>query len=158
MKDFINFDLKDINTELNNLAIQITTNNLGDGHLQNLKLSDTSSNNEIFLIRLIYHVAVMLSCKKYHKLFSPIAMIYENPQVLLGKLFPTMMDDQFLFTKSSMTDVGQWYQCPKGHPYFIGEVCIMRIYVNIMLATNSKSLARKGHQYINTFALSIRII
>ena len=125
MKNFVNFDLKDINTEMNNLAIQIATNNLGDGHLPNLQLSDTSSNSEIFLIRLIYHVAVMLSCKKYHKLFLPIALIYENPQTLKDRLFPTMMDDQFLFTKSSMTDIGQWYQCPNGHPYFIGEVCIM---------------------------------
>ena len=125
MKNFINFDLKDISTELNNLAIQIATNNLGEGHLQNLKLSNTSSNNEIILIRLIYHVAVMLSCKKYHKLFLPIALIYENPQALREKLFPTMIEDQFVFTKSSMTDTGQWYQCPNGHPYFIGEVCIM---------------------------------
>ena len=125
MKNLINFDLKEINTELNNLAIQISSNNLGEGHLPNLKLSNTSSNNEIFLIRLIYHVAVMLSCKKYHKLFLPIALIYENPQALREKLFPTMIEDQFVFTKSSMTDTGQWYQCPNGHPYFIGEVCIM---------------------------------
>ena len=125
MKNFVNFDLKDINTEMNNLAIQIATNNLGDGHLPNLQLSNTSSNSEIFLIRLIYHVAVMLSGTKYHRLFLPIALIYENPQNLKDRLFPTMMDDQFLFTKSSMTDTGQWYQCPNGHPYFIGEVCIM---------------------------------
>ena len=53
-ENFVNFDLKDINTEMNNLAIQIATNNLGDGHLPNLQLSNTSSNSEIFLIRLIY--------------------------------------------------------------------------------------------------------
>ena len=124
MNSFIISDLKVNNTELDNLAIQMITNNIGDAHLQTLKLTYNSNKNEIFLIRLIYHVAVMLSCKKYHKLFSPIALIYENPQALREKLFPTMMDDQFLFTKSSVTDKGQWYQCPKGHPYFIGEVCI----------------------------------
>ena len=118
----MNVNLKDINTELNNLAIQIATNNMGDGHLPNLKLSDTSSNNEIFLIRLIYHVAVMLSCKKYHKLFLPVALIYENPQNLKDRLFPTMMDDHFNSAKAAIKESGKWYQCPNGHPYFIGDV------------------------------------
>ena len=118
----MNSNLKGINIELNNLAIQIATNNLGEGHLQNLKLSQTSSNNEIFLIRLIYHVAVLLSCKKYHKLFLPIALIYENPQNLKDRLFPTMMDDHFNSAQAAIKERGQWYQCPNGHPYFIGEV------------------------------------
>ena len=118
----MNTDLKGINTELNNLTIQIATNNLGDGHLPNLKLTDKSSNNEIFLIRLIYHVAVMLSSKNYHKLFLPIALIYENPQSLKDRLFPTMMDDHFNSAKGAITESGKWYQCPNGHPYFVGDV------------------------------------
>ncbi|KAI6647030.1 E3 ubiquitin-protein ligase [Oopsacas minuta] len=120
LKDFMNSDLKEINPELNNLVIQITTNNFGDGNLPNLKLTDTSSNHELFLIRLIYHAAVMLSCKKYHKLFLPIALIYENPQTLQDRLFPTMMDDQFNSAKAAIGESGNWYQCPNGHPYFIG--------------------------------------
>ena len=107
---------------MKDLTLQIITNNLGDGHLPNLQLSDTSSNSEIFLIRLIYHVAVMLSCKKYHKLFLPIALIYENPQTLKDRLFPTMMDDHFNSAKAAIKEAGNWYQCPNGHPYFIGRV------------------------------------
>ncbi|KAI6647050.1 E3 ubiquitin-protein ligase [Oopsacas minuta] len=122
LKDFVNSDLKKINPVLYNLAIQIATNNFGNGNLPNLKLTDTSSNHELFLIRLIYHVAVMLSCKKYHKLFLPIALIYEDPQTLQDKLFPTMMDDPLISAKVAMIgESGKWYQCPKGHPYFIGN-------------------------------------
>ena len=74
-------------------------------------------------MRLIYHVAVMLSAKRYHKLFSPIALLYDNPMSLQDKLFPTMMDDQFLAAKSAMSvETGSWYNCPNGHPYFIGNV------------------------------------
>ena len=118
----MNSDIKDISPELKNLATQIMTNNLGDGHLQNLKLSDTSSNNEIILIRLIYHVAVMLSSKRYHRLFLPIALIYENPQNLNGKLFPTMIEDPLISIRGIIKETGKWYQCPNGHPYFIGNV------------------------------------
>ena len=118
----MNSDIKDISPELKDLAIQILTNNLGNGHLPNLKLSDTSTNNEILLIRLIYHVAVMLSSKKYHELFLPIALIYENPQSLKGKLFPTMRDDLLNTIGDAIKETGRWYQCPNGHPYFIGNV------------------------------------
>ena len=149
MINFVNSDIKDINQELKALAFQIITNNLGDGYLPNLKLSDTSTNSEVFLIRLIYHVAVMLSSKKYHKLFLPIALIYENPQALCEKLFPTMMDDQFIFTKSSMTESGQWYQCPNGHPYFIGEVCTMYINLKILCLPTMESLGGVKYIYIN---------
>ncbi|KAI6655776.1 E3 ubiquitin-protein ligase [Oopsacas minuta] len=119
--DFVNNDFAMINQELKNLTNQIATNNLGDGILPNLILNDRCRNNELFLIRLIYHVAVMLSYKKYHQLFLPIALIYEKPETLNDKLFPTMMDDQFLFTKNAMTEGGKWYECPNGHPYFIGN-------------------------------------
>ncbi|KAI6652351.1 E3 ubiquitin-protein ligase [Oopsacas minuta] len=121
VKKFINTGPLHMTSELKDLAIQITTNNFGDGHLRNLELKHNSNNHELFLIRLIFHGAVMLSCGKYHKLFQPIALLYSNPQSLRGRLFPTMMDDQFIYTKSSMTETGQWYQCPKGHPYFIGD-------------------------------------
>ncbi|KAI6656630.1 E3 ubiquitin-protein ligase [Oopsacas minuta] len=123
LTNFVNSDLKKINPVLYNLAIQITTNNFGDGNLPNLKLTDTSSNHELFLIRLIYHVAVMLSCKKYHKLFLPIALIYENPQTLQDRLFPTMMDDPLISAKDVMSVLSAsrgWHRCPKGHPYLIG--------------------------------------
>ena len=123
LKDFMLTELKDINPELNNLAIQITNNNLGEGHLQTLILRDTSTNHEIFLVRLIYHVAVMLSSKIYHKLFSPIALLYYNPISLQDKLFPTMIDDQFFTAKAALTEkTGKWHSCPNGHPYFIGDV------------------------------------
>ena len=118
----MNSDIKDIGPELKDLAIQIITNNLGDGHLPNLKLSNNSTNREILLIRLIYHVAVMLSSKKYHKLFLPIALIYENPQNLKGRLFPTMIDDPLISIAGAIKESGKWYQCPNGHPYFIGNV------------------------------------
>ena len=85
-------------------------------------LTDRSRNNEIFLTRLIYHSAVMFSFKKYNNLLLPIALIYENPKVLEDKLFPTMTDDQFILIKDSIPDGGMWYQCPNGHPYFIGNV------------------------------------
>ena len=122
MINFVNSDVKDFSPEMKDLTMQIITNNLGDGHLPNLQLSDTSSNSEIFLIRLIYHVAVMLSCTKYHRLFLPIALIYENPQTLKDRLFPTMMDDKFNSAKAAIKETGKWYQCPNGHPYFIGNV------------------------------------
>ena len=118
----MNSDIKDISPELKDLAIRIITNNLGDGHLPDLKLSNNSTNREIFLIRLIYHVAVMLSSKKYHKLFLPIALIYENPQNLKGKLFPTMIDDPLISVAGAIKETGKWYQCPNGHPYFIANV------------------------------------
>ena len=116
-----------ISPELKDLATQIMTNNLGHGHLQNLKLSVTSTNNEIFLIRLIYHVAVMLSSKRYHRLFLPIAQIYENPQNLNGKLFPTMIDDPLVSAIAAFEESGRWYKCPKGHPYFIGNVRVLYV-------------------------------
>ena len=123
MEDFLLTDLNDINPELNNIAIQITNNNLGEGHLQTLILRDTSTNHGIFLVRLIYHVAVMLSSKRYHKLFSPIALLYDNPISLQDKLFPTMIDDQFLAAKEGLsTESGKWHSCPNGHTFSIGEV------------------------------------
>ena len=65
----------------------------------------------------------MLSSKRYHKLFSPIALLHDNPLSLQGKLFPTMMDDQLLAAKAAMSvETGKWYNCPNGHPYFIGNV------------------------------------
>ena len=125
MNEFIVKDLQVISPDLNNLAKQIITNSLGDGHLPNLQLSDTSSNSEIFLIRLIYHVAVMLSCKKYHKLFLPIALIYENPHTLKDRLFPTMIEDPLISAMTAIQESGRWYRCPKGHPYFIGNVRVL---------------------------------
>ena len=65
----------------------------------------------------------MLSSKRYHKLFSPIALLYDNPISLQDKLFPTMIDDQFLAAKAALTEkTGKWHCCPNGHPYFIGNV------------------------------------
>ena len=66
----------------------------------------------------------MLSSKRYHKLFSPIALLHDNPLSLQGKLFPTMMDDQLLAVKAAMSveELGKWYNCPNGHLYFIGRV------------------------------------
>ena len=119
----MNTDLKNIKPELRDLIIQITTNNLGVGQLELLQLTDTSKSNQIFLVRLIFHMAVMLSCAKYHKLFSPIALIYEQPLTLQDKFFPTMMDDNVFSAKVAMTEGGKWYRCPNGHPYFIGDVC-----------------------------------
>ena len=133
-------DLPAISPEMKLLASQIMTNNLGDGHLPNLKLSDTSTNNEILLIRLIYHVAVMLSSKKYHKLFLPIALIYENPQSLKGRLFPTMMDDPLLSAIAAIEESGRWYKCPKGHPYFIGNVRILLITFIYIYTVNVKAV------------------
>ena len=75
----------------------------------------------------------MLSSKRYHKLFSPIALLYDNPISLQGKLFPTMMDDQLLAAKAAMSvEAGKWYNCPNGHPYFIGDVREI-IFIEIQL-------------------------
>ena len=67
----------------------------------------------------------MLSCKKYHKLFLPIALIYENPRTLKGRLFPTMIEDSLFSAMTAIQESGRWYRCPKGHPYFIGNVRLL---------------------------------
>ena len=115
-------DPLNLNPELSDLIFQIATNEFASGHLPNLQIKPTSSNHELFLIRLIFHGAVMLCSSNYHKLFHPISKIYSNPASLRSRLFPTMMDDQFVFTKNLFKDSGKWYKCPKGHPYFIGDV------------------------------------
>ena len=114
-----------LNLEMSDLIFQIATNEFGGGHLPNLQIKPTSSNHELFLIRLIFHGAVMLSSGTYHKLFLPISGIYSNPASLRKRLFPTMMDDQFVHTKSSIAESGKWYKCPNGHPYFIGDVSLL---------------------------------
>ena len=114
-----------LNSELSDLISQIATNEFGGGRLPNLRIQPNSTNHELFLIRLIFHGAVVLCNGNYHKLFQPISRIYSNPVSLQKKLFPTMMDDQFVYTKYSILDSGQWYRCPNGHPYFIGDVSLI---------------------------------
>ena len=114
-----------LNSELSDLVFQITTNEFGGGHLPDLRIKPTSTNHELFLIRLVFHGAVMLCSGNYHKLLHPISRIYSNPASLRRRLFPTMMDDQFVHTKHSIQESGNWYRCPNGHPYFIGDVSLL---------------------------------
>lgn len=125
-----------MNSELSYLALQIATNKFGDERLCNLEMKPTSTNHQIFLVRLIFHGAVMLCSGNYHKLLLPISRIYTDPASLRGKLFPTMIDDQFVYTKYSIQDRGKWYKCPNGHPYFIGEVSFRSIVCKTVFQFN----------------------
>ena len=95
-----------------------------DGRTPCLKISPESTNNQIALVRLIYHVAVLKSTS-YHKLFEPISRIYDNPCGLIGKYFPTLAEEKLSSISEAMKkdEAGKWYVCRNGHPYLIGEVC-----------------------------------
>ena len=82
-------------------------------------------------------MAIMLSTNAFPQMFSPISLLYQNPNALVNKLFPTMMDDQLHSVRQVVQQKegrGQWYLCNKGHAYFVGEVTnILLLIVKIRL-------------------------
>ena len=82
-------------------------------------------------------MAIMLSTNAFPQMFSPISLLYQNPNALVNKLFPTMMDDQLHSVRELVQErereenerkggwKGQWYHCNNGHAYFVGEVTNM---------------------------------
>ncbi|XP_022797655.1 E3 ubiquitin-protein ligase rnf213-alpha-like isoform X3 [Stylophora pistillata] len=83
---------------------------------------ETQSETEKALPEILFHVTSVLRCIGFDELLNPLREIVLAPSEMLNSFLPTMPEDIFEETRLAMTEQnGQWYECGKGHPYFVGD-------------------------------------
>ncbi|XP_070580814.1 E3 ubiquitin-protein ligase rnf213-alpha-like isoform X2 [Ptychodera flava] len=70
---------------------------------------------------LVIHAMIVLKCCSHYNAILPYVTLFENPQNMANSFFPTMHEDLILEAKAAISESVQWYECPNGHPYTIGE-------------------------------------
>ena len=79
------------------------------------------SSAERSLSALVVHFITVLTHKTHHcRLLFALSRLAFNPDAMAQAFLPTMPEDD-LFAARQAFDGGQWYVCPRGHPYLITE-------------------------------------
>ncbi|CAH3163087.1 unnamed protein product, partial [Porites evermanni] len=73
------------------------------------------------LSEVLIHTTSVFECIDFDKLLEPLSAILLSPRKILDSFLPTMPEDNFDETSSAMKEGGQWYECPAGHRYFVGD-------------------------------------
>ncbi|KAK2555497.1 E3 ubiquitin-protein ligase rnf213-alpha [Acropora cervicornis] len=103
------------------LAVHLLNNTLGPPMMPSTRASPGRSAMEQNLAELVIHTVTVLQCINHVTVCEPLRLMMENPAALRNTFFPTMPEDNLEEAMAGMRETGSWYQCPKGHPYYIGD-------------------------------------
>ena len=105
--------------ESKDLALQLVNNEQGSA-LPNMRVTPRQSGMVRSLSALVIHfIAMLVECSPRNKLLEVFSKLAFNPTSMVNAFFPTMPEDHLQDVRAAMG--GAWYECPKGHPYYISE-------------------------------------
>ncbi|CAH3199331.1 unnamed protein product, partial [Porites evermanni] len=67
------------------------------------------------------HTTTVLQSINHVTICEPLRLLMDNPAALMNAYLPTMPDDNLQEAMAGMRESGKWYQCPNGHPYYVGD-------------------------------------
>ncbi|XP_019853235.1 PREDICTED: E3 ubiquitin-protein ligase RNF213-like [Amphimedon queenslandica] len=89
------------------------------GRLEVMTLRPGMSPQNRLLTDLVTHVAIAVQCTS-NKLLTPFIQMISRPGDLKDCFLPTMPDDSLPDVRNAVGG-GKFYECPRGHPYFVSE-------------------------------------
>ncbi|XP_078382607.1 E3 ubiquitin-protein ligase rnf213-alpha-like isoform X3 [Oculina patagonica] len=109
-----------LSTSARHVAKDLFKNSQGLG-LPFLPIQEIQSEIEKALPEILFHVTTILRCIEFDEMVEPLRRIVLAPNHMMGSFLPTMPEDSFHETSLAISEGGKWYECPAGHPYFIGD-------------------------------------
>ncbi|XP_067056125.1 E3 ubiquitin-protein ligase rnf213-alpha-like isoform X2 [Acropora muricata] len=114
-------DEKHLSDKARPLAVHLLNNTLGLPGMPSTRAAPGRSAMEQNLAELVIHTVTVLQCINHVTVCEPLRLMMENPAALKNSFLPTMPEDNLLEAMAGMKERGSWYQCPNGHPYYIGD-------------------------------------
>ncbi|XP_022783821.1 E3 ubiquitin-protein ligase rnf213-alpha-like [Stylophora pistillata] len=102
-------------------AIQLLNNTQGDVGFPGVRVAPGRPALDQSLAEIVIHTTAVLQSTNQITLCEPLRQLMDNPAALMNAYLPTMPDDNLQEAMAGMRDTGSWYQCPRGHPYYIGD-------------------------------------
>eukprot|EP00731_Ephydatia_muelleri_P024235 Em0016g506a len=93
--------------------------NQQSGPLAQLQVTPQQPSLARDLTAIAIHTAIVLSVKKDADVLAPFVNMLNNPSALVNAYLPTMPEDNLPDVRRAIS--GQFYQCPRGHPYLVTE-------------------------------------
>ncbi|XP_078381354.1 E3 ubiquitin-protein ligase rnf213-alpha-like isoform X3 [Oculina patagonica] len=119
-QEFLNGDAH-LSDRVKPFAIQLLNNTQGAAGFPGVRVAPGRSALEQNLAEIVIHTTAVLQCINQMTVCEPLRLLMDNPAALMNAFFPTMPDDNLQEAMAGMRESGSWYQCPKGHPYYIGD-------------------------------------
>ncbi|XP_077869645.1 E3 ubiquitin-protein ligase rnf213-alpha-like [Saccoglossus kowalevskii] len=114
--DMVQQDLYDYETQEIDLLLELLQNQQGFPN-SFLEISPDLDRNERELISIITHMNALLVVTGKNSILQPLWNLMTKPSNLMGHYLPTMPDDEFFKTQSSVE--GQWLCCGNRHTYYV---------------------------------------
>ncbi|XP_068694638.1 E3 ubiquitin-protein ligase rnf213-alpha-like [Montipora foliosa] len=111
----------DLSNRIRPFAFHLLNNTLGAPGFPSTRTAPGRSAMEQNLCEIVIHTVMVLQCIDHVTVCEPLRLMMENPAALRNAFLPTMPEDNLQEAMAGMRDTGAWYQCPKGHPYYIGD-------------------------------------
>ncbi|XP_068694646.1 E3 ubiquitin-protein ligase rnf213-alpha-like isoform X2 [Montipora foliosa] len=111
----------DLSNRTRPFAFHLLNNTLGALGFPSTRTAPGRSAMEQNLCEIVIHTVMVLQFIDHVTVCEPLRLMMENPAALRNAFLPTMPEDNLQEAMAGMQDTGAWYQCPKGHPYYIGD-------------------------------------
>ncbi|PFX29705.1 E3 ubiquitin-protein ligase RNF213 [Stylophora pistillata] len=102
-------------------AVQLLNNTQGDAGFPGVRVAPGRSARDQTLAEIVIHTTVVLQCTNQLTVCEPLRLLMDNPVALMDSYLPTMPDDNLQEAMAGINETGSWYQCPRGHPYYVGN-------------------------------------
>ncbi|XP_027055365.1 E3 ubiquitin-protein ligase RNF213-like isoform X2 [Pocillopora damicornis] len=102
-------------------AIQLLNNTQGDAGFPAVRVAPGRSARDQSLAEIVIHTTAVLQCINQMTVCEPLRLLMDNPVALMNAYLPTMPDDNLQEAMTGISETGSWYQCPRGHPYYVGN-------------------------------------
>ncbi|KAJ7339580.1 hypothetical protein OS493_005983 [Desmophyllum pertusum] len=120
-QEFLNDDAH-LSSRAQPFALQLLNNTQGAAGLIGVRVAPGRPALEQNLAEIVIHTTAVLQCINQMTVCEPLRLLMDSPATLMNAFFPTMPDDNLQEAMAGMQEkTGSWYQCPKGHPYYIGD-------------------------------------
>ncbi|XP_077980164.1 E3 ubiquitin-protein ligase rnf213-alpha-like [Glandiceps talaboti] len=107
--------------KLENFAQELILNSQG-GKCAALTVSPDQSPFCRTVAAIVVHAMIVLQCCSQHHAVEPFITLMKNPQHMSNSYFPTMHEDLIMEARAAISkETVNWYECPNGHPYMIGD-------------------------------------
>jgi hypothetical protein len=101
-------------------VVRTLVSNQHSGTLAAFHVSPDQPHNCRILSAIVIHTVVSLLSKRKIDLLCPLVTLITQPRNMVDAYLPTMPEDMLAEARRIISG-GKFYECPKGHPYHVGE-------------------------------------